>query len=305
MKVVSVVGGLGSQMMAFGLYLALKKTFSNEQIILDFSGYSKYGRANHNGAELNRIFSIEEQQAPSWIAFVTHGPSLFARILRMVLPRLGVFKLHRAKHAAYNYDPMVFRQRARVVYDQCWTSWKYFECVESELLDRLRFPPITDSLNGKIAASMRGDESVALHVRRGDYLNSPVLGGMVDRGYYSKAIELLRSEVENPVFYVFSDDMEWCRANLLPLLGEAPVFVDWNHASLSYIDMQLMTYCRHHIIPNSSFSWWGAYLGKHDRQVVVAPKLWVNPESGLQMRDMNLPHWRVVDNSKANLDHES
>lgn len=302
MKIVSVVGGLGSQMMAFGLYLALKKAFPNDQVILDFSGYSKYGRADHNGAELHRIFGIEEQSAPSWVSYVMHGKSIVAKILRVLLPSFGILSIHRAKHSAYNYDPGVFVERPRVAYDQCWTSWKYFESVEHELRRALRFPLLSDSTNAQIAMSMKGQQSVAIHVRRGDYLQSPVLGGLVGRGYFEDAIHLMRSKINNPVFYIFSDDIEWCRNNLVHLLDQEPMFIDWNHASLSYIDMQLMSHCRHHIIPNSSFSWWGAYLAKHKEQIVIAPKFWVNPKSGLQMNDMNLPDWLIIDNSNASLE---
>lgn len=304
MKIVSVVGGLGSQMMAFGLYLALKKTYSDESVILDFSGFSKHGRIDHNGAELNRIFGIEEGEAPSWIGYVMHGKSVFSRILRLVLPLLGILKIHRAKHAFYNYDASVFAQKSLTVFDQCWTSWRYFEGVESSLRASLTFPPIKDLENGNIATLMQNHDSVAVHVRRGDYLSSPVLGGLVGIEYYAAAIQLMRSEVRNPVFYIFSDDISWCRANILPLLGQEPVFVDWNHRSQSYVDMQLMSMCKHHIIPNSSFSWWGAYLAKHNQQIVVAPKVWVNPNSGLEMKDMNLPNWRIIDNSAAQPSHQ-
>jgi len=297
MKVVSVVGGLGSQMMAYGLYLSLKKAYPNEPIILDFSSYLKYGRSDHNGAELNQIFGIYEDSAPSWLAYVLHSRSILSRLLRYALPRIRIFRLHRAEHARYNYDQSVFLQnRGLVVFDQCWTSWKYFEKIDSHLRETLKFPNFSDPRNLQIAQRMRQTESVAIHVRRGDYLSSHALGGLIGLSYYIDGIEYIKQKLHRPAFFLFSDDPIWCRENLLPHLDGHSQIVDWNKSKESYVDMQLMTCCKHHIIPNSSFSWWGAYLGKHEDQLVITPRVWVRPESGLEMKDMNLPQWHEIDN---------
>lgn len=297
MKIVSVVGGLGSQMMAYGLYLSLKEAYPNECVILDFSSYLKYGRSAHNGAELNRIFGISEDSAPSWLAYVLHSRSFLSRFLRYVLPRLGVFRLHRAELARYNFDQSVFLQDdSLVVFDQCWTSWKYFEKIESNLRAALKFPNFSNPQNLQISQKMRKTESIAIHVRRGDYLTSHALGGLIGLSFYLDGIEYIKQKLQCPTFFIFSDDPVWCRENLLPNLDSDSQIVDWNKSRESYVDMQLMSCCKHHIIPNSSFSWWGAYLAKHETQIVVTPRVWVRPESGLEMKDMNLPHWYEIDN---------
>lgn len=91
-------------------------------------------------------------------------------------------------------------------------------------------------------------------MRLGDYQHEPLLSGICDALYYARAIARIQAEVKNPRFFVFSNDLAWCRAHLEV---ENVVFVDWNQAEKSYRDMQLMSLCKHHIVANSSFSWWG------------------------------------------------
>ncbi|PJF45407.1 MAG: alpha-1,2-fucosyltransferase, partial [Candidatus Thermofonsia Clade 3 bacterium] len=115
--------------------------------------------------------------------------------------------------------------------------------------------------------------SVSLHVRRGDFVQDPVVRrvhGVDLSAYYPRAVAMLMQYVNAPHFYVFSDDPAWVRGNLkLP----APMTViEHNHGELSFRDMQLMSACRHHILANSSFSWWGAWLNPQPHKLVVAPK---------------------------------
>src|SRR5690606_32306903 len=114
--------------------------------------------------------------------------------------------------------------------------------------------------------------SVSIHVRRGDYVGHPVLGGICDLAYYQKAIRSIEKKLKDPLFVVFSNDMDWCRTHLN--LPDA-AFVDWNRGEQSYRDMQLMALCKNHILANSSFSWWGAWLNPANEKLVVSPKRWV------------------------------
>lgn len=119
-----------------------------------------------------------------------------------------------------------------------------------------------------------GEQSVSVHVRRGDYQTPghyERLGCICTEAYYRNAAELMKKKVGNPKFYVFSDEPEWVKAHLR--LGDT-TFVDWNRGNDSWQDMLLMRHCRHNIVCNSSFSWWGAWLNDNQGKIVVAPDRW-------------------------------
>lgn len=256
----------------------------------DFSWFDYHQQ--HNGAELARVFGLVEDRKPIFGALInTRSPPV--RVLRRAARLVGLLSYYGAEQKKHNYDPAVFQQRGNVVFDQCWTSWKYFEGAEQEIRSAFQFPPITDVRNLAAAEVARGATSVALHVRRGDYLASSALGDLAPLHYYERALGHLRERWSDLVFCVFSDDIEWCRANLR--LDRAH-YIDWNKGQDSFRDMQLMSYCRHHIIPNSSFSWWGAWLSESSGKEVVAPQRWANPTSGIELNDMNPPGWTVLRN---------
>ena len=119
--------------------------------------------------------------------------------------------------------------------------------------------------------------SVSIHVRRGDYLTNPVTfqtHGLCDIDYYKKAIDEILDLVDKPHFFIFSDDQSWAKSNII--FGAPTDYVMHNNSLKNYEDLRLMSYCRHHIIANSSFSWWGAWLGNNPEKIVIAPKKWFN-----------------------------
>ena len=299
MKIVNVEGGLGSQMMAYSLYLALEKAYPNEKVICDFTAYHKYYRVDHNGSELNRVFGVKEDCLPIPLAPIIHSGSLFPRVVRKFLTMSGAIKYHDAIQEKYNYDKNVFYLNGTYIYWQCWTSWKYFLGVEEKVLETFKFRPIKGRRNIETQKRILLENSVSIHVRRGDYIGNTVIGELIDIDYYIKALEIIFQNVSNPHFFIFSDDPEWV-TNILAKEIQAPTtHINWNKGLDSYLDMQLMASCRHHIIPNSSFSWWGAYLAKSEGQLVIAPKYWSNYSSGIELKDMNLPDWVVIENRTA------
>ena len=180
MKIVNVVGGLGSQMMAYSLHLALKKAYPTENVICDFSAYHKRGRIDHNGSELRRVFGLMEDCLPSYMEPVIHSRGLALRIARKLLKLSGALKHHDAIQEKYNYDKEVFSQKGVVIYHQCWTSWKYFTSVEKQVREAFTFPPIKDKRNIQIRDGALSKNSVSIHVRRGDYIGNSILGGLID-----------------------------------------------------------------------------------------------------------------------------
>ena len=127
----------------------------------------------------------------------------------------------------------------------------------------------------EIVRQIKDTVSVSVHVRRGDYLKESQYGVIRGFNYYNRAIQLMQKLCPNAVFYVFSDDIEWVR---IQMQGYNAVFIDWNKGDDSFKDLLLMSLCRHNIIANSTFSWWGAYLNRNSKKMVVCPDHWMVDE---------------------------
>jgi hypothetical protein len=129
--------------------------------------------------------------------------------------------------------------------------------------------------NLELARWLRNANAVSIHVRRGDYVDSKKslqFHGLCDISYYQRCIELIEKKIREPSFFVFSDDISWAKDNIR--INHPIIFVDHNTAKTAHEDLRLMTHCEHHIISNSSFSWWGAWLCQNPGKIVVAPQQW-------------------------------
>ena len=168
-------------------------------------------------------------------------------------------------------------------------SYKYFEEYRDAILKELEFS--TDLLSEEtnlIANDMNSSESVSIHVRRGDYLNGyyyNTLGNICDIDYYKRALAVIKNKVDDPHFYVFSDDLDYVAKNLKI---ENATYVDINRGSDSWQDMYLMSQCKHNIIANSTFSWWGAWLNRNPSKIVIAPTRWF---ANMDEDEIVLPEW--------------
>ena len=173
-----------------------------------------------------------------------------------------------------SFDPnLEQRTSPRTYLNGYFLSEKYFRSVEPQLRTELRF---RSSLSTPLAQKIQSTSAVSLHVRRGDYVTNPEthkLHGLCSLAYYQSAVAYLAERQPDIYLFVFSDDIAWARAHLV---FPHPVhFVDENKQDKPYLDMQLMSMCRHHIIANSSFSWWGAWLNPSPHKIVIAPEHWV------------------------------
>lgn len=155
-----------------------------------------------------------------------------------------------------------------------WQSEKYFLWNRHCLLNDFQlYTPLPET--APFLQNIRSTESVALHIRRGDYVTNTAAAnfhGVCDLSYYQHAVKSLRSQLEDIQIFVFSDDLDWAKTNLkltVPLH-----YVDINTSDKGHLDLELMRQCRHHIIANSTFSWWGAWLCTSKDQVVYAPARW-------------------------------
>lgn len=271
MKIVKIYGGLGNQMFQYAFALELEQR-RGEPVYLDLSGFEDYGL--HNGFELERVFGIQTRVAPPDI------------VRRLSVPSSGLVNRFRRKYLTkkthfidryFGYYPAVFDREGDCYYDGYWQSEKYFVDVEEAVRRVFRFREGLGERNEALLQDLPGPR-VSLHVRRGDYLKSENLN-VCTPAYYEAALAELRASIPIRSILVFSDDISWCRENL-QLEAQTTAYIDWNTGLESWRDMALMTRCDHHIIANSSFSWWGAWLNPRMSKRVFAPRPW-------NMREIN------------------
>lgn len=268
MKIVKFLGGFGNQLFQYAFYLALKQKFG--KVKADLSDFENY--TLHQGFELEKILGIRLPQATAFELKLYKSEKrtwLWRKLRRLYATKNAYIE----ENPLFGYDSYIFTEKRNRYYWGYWQHINYLLPVEEELRSALRFPEIEDNKNRDLARLLMNRNAVSVHVRRGDYLGNSMLGGICDMNYYEKSIAYIQQHVSNPLFVFFSNDAEWCSATFQ--LTDSLV-VDWNQGENSFRDMQLMSHCKHHIIANSSFSWWGAWLNTSDDKIVVSPSKWVN-----------------------------
>lgn len=180
-----------------------------------------------------------------------------------------------------------------------WQSHRYFSHIAQQIAADLMPAKPLSVASEAVARAAAQEVSVAVHVRRGDYVSLPAaanLHGALGLDFYVPALARVRKQVGDARYFVFSDDLAWCRANL-PLSNAETVFVDHNVGPDAWQDLILMARCTHHIIANSSFSWWGAWLAdqRHGEtgHLVIAPARWFAGQPQQDHRDRFPSHWVV------------
>jgi len=174
-----------------------------------------------------------------------------------------------------------------------WQTYRIPEAIEEDLRAEFAFREPPTGKNAELLQQIRAAQSaVSLHIRRGDYASAAEGNRVLPMSYYEEAIASLRRELAEPTFFIFSDDPEFARANLPQDLDT--VFVTHNDDITSFEDLRLMSHCSHHIIANSSFSWWGAWLNPDKDKIVFAPRQWMMTPTSF-FPELNPPSWRLLD----------
>ncbi|WP_442587809.1 alpha-1,2-fucosyltransferase [Pedobacter sp. AW31-3R] len=192
---------------------------------------------------------------------------------------------------SFHYDPFFKSIPDNVIIRGHWQSEKYFKDIEDIIRHDLRITSAPSLPNRKLAQAIKSCNSISLHIRRCDYVNDPntfSYHGICGLDYYEKCIEEIVKQVGDPHFFVFSDDPEWAIDNLKT--GYFTTFINHNNADNNFEDLRLMSLCKHNIIANSTFSWWGAWLNTNERKIVLAPKNWFK-EADLNTKDLIPSKW--------------
>lgn len=274
MIVSHILGGIGNQMFQYAAGRALS-CHVQQTLLLDTRDFASY--TLHQGFELERVFALSatlcsEKNARELLGWRAHRQA--RRILRR--PECSWLRgQHYIQEPQFNFWPEFFNLPADSYLCGYWQSELYFNRIEQVIRADFAFREPLTGQNQEIATELARQQSVSLHVRRGDYISDAKASKVMNvcsLEYYQRAISHICTYLENPVFYVFSDDMAWVRRNLQ--LNHPCHYIDFNQGQQSYRDMQLMSLCKHNIIANSSFSWWGAWLNANADKRVVAPQNW-------------------------------
>ncbi len=274
MIIIRLKGGLGNQMFQYALYLQLK-ALGREVKIDEVSGFRDDVQRD---PVLFDVFGITYDKADEAevIDITDAHMDFWSRVKRKIFGR------HSKEYIDMdgNYDPAVLAMESAYL-NGYFQSDKYF--TDKEVLGRLRreyaIKPedvFTNDASWEIYRSIQQTNSVSIHVRRGDYLEPGTVetfGGICDTDYYKRAIDRMLGMYPDAEFFVFTSDKEWCEKNVA---GERFHTVDTGEAKEDAADLLLMSLCKHHILANSSFSWWSAWINDSPEKVVLVPPKWLN-----------------------------
>lgn len=292
MIIVRIAGGLGNQMFQYATARALAED-RKCPLKLDISGFDESRLRSYELNKLNivedlaseeEIYSLKNKRARSPRKFI-HRISRNLRIKKL--------KHFREVHWA-RFDEMLFKANLPLYISGGFQSYKYFDRHRSMIVEELMPKNPLAGKNKELAAHISSCNSVSVHVRRGDYVTSEKASkkhGVLTLDYYEQAIGIIKGKIENPVFFIFSNDKEWVLENLK--FNCQKVFVDNNDVESGHEDIRLMSLCKSNITANSSFSWWGAYLNLNREKTVVAPANWLACEK-VDLTDFILDDWLVI-----------
>ncbi len=281
---------MGNQLFQYaaGKALSLRK---GTPLYLDISGFDHLPEGT-----TKRVFELKPLQicaapaSPSQVEKLAN-PQGLARIWNKWMP---YYRKRIYQEPFYHFDPHFFRASSNTILKGYWQSERYFgdfqDIIRRELTVRTPLTPATEALARKIASV----NAVSVHIRRGDYANDAKTNsyhGLCSPEYYRRALRLIAEKTRDIELFVFSDEIPWAKENLLT---EFPVtFVDHNDSLHAYEDLHLMSCCRHHIIANSSFSWWGAWLNHKPGKIVIATAQWF-AQSDSDTKDLLPQEWLTL-----------
>lgn len=262
-------------MSQYAFYLK-KKSINPNTVFITFCN-------DHNGLELDKIFNIDCRNTfkKKILYFIfrlllTEKLSLITHPLKLILKFLGCKIIK--ENFNYNFNPSFLKSRTGInFYFGGWHSDSYFISEADKIKTEFSFNSIpSNAVNEYYLGLINKTDSVSLHIRRGDFLignNINLFGNICSIEYYNKAILDSQKLIDNPHYFIFSNDMEWVKSNIVL---ENVTYVEGNKGANSWIDLYLMTRCKNNIIANSSYSWWGAWLNSNTMKIVICPSKFSN-----------------------------
>lgn len=269
MIIINLKGGLGNQLFQYASGLHLAK---DEMVYFDLSYFKKN---KHQGEgfqkrafELSLFKKVKFKLLNTTLLKLCLSQNYWITSIRKILP----FGLDNLQYINEENIGKEFTKGTYFYLQGYFQDPKIFENIRSIIISRLQFPKLPRQFSD-IEKKISSTNAVSLHVRRGDYLDEKIneYHGILPLTYYQKSVKIISEKTKNPHFFIFSDDVDWCKDSF-NFIEHKTVISDRN--APHWVDMYLMTKCNHHIIANSTFSWWGAWLNENEDKIVIAPKNW-------------------------------
>lgn len=267
MIIIHVMGGLGNQLYQYALSEKLKQL--GKEVKLDLYAYTdaKGEDREWRELELERLEGLEYTVCTRQerTLFLDNSMKFADRVRRKLTGRKD-----RTVAETADYMPEIFEMDDVYLYG-FWGCERYYKDITGLLRQKIRFPKSSNPANVETLARMEHENAVSVHIRRKDYLtvaDGARYMGICTQAYYQGAFDYIRERVEKPVFYIFSDDVEYAKAHFS---GQDFRIVDWNTGKDSLYDMELMSRCQHNICANSTFSIWGARLNPYPNKIMIRP----------------------------------
>lgn len=275
------MGGLGNQLFQYALVEKLKSMGKNVKVDLSYFEDTPVGDTVRDSIYDKLVYKPEVATTDEIENLRTYN--FFGRVYTKLT---GISKDYFESDSLFK--PEILKRKTGYLVGY-WQSEKYFQDLRESILEDFDFRRIVEK---KINEGQEGQvESVSIHIRGGDYLTkaSSTFGGICTKEYYRKAMEYIRKNVEHPKFYIFTNDKKYAEIIMDGIEAEYQ-YVDWNDESHACADLLLMSKCKHHILANSSFSWWGEYLSDQSG-ITVAPSKWTNDSDN---KDIYRDNWVVL-----------
>ena len=277
MVIIRIWEGLGNQMFQYAFARALKEKGLDVRLDLDRSYDEAFGKKRKHNARFNSVQNFRITLPRIDVCkygryfYLRRGNCVERFFFNFSSYGLGKYKFYEEVSAEYSD---VWSQISGECYIKGWfQSEKYFKDIREILLKEF-VPREKIKISKQLRYAIDDRESVALHVRRGDFVK---IGQTIGLEYYTEAVALMKKKYNNPIFLVFSDDIEWTKRNL-GIDGRC-VYVDGDFKD--YEELFVMSRCRSNIIANSTFSWWAAWLNSNGDKYVIAPNKWAKGQENI------------------------
>jgi hypothetical protein len=268
MIIIKLSGGIGNQLFQYSLgrRLSIEK---GVQLKFDISNYKNSSRP----FKLNNFKIVGEIATADEISnFVSPFSNNYVNLIYRFFQKNIITNSNRIYDEKFlNFDSNVLHTSEDVYLSGYWQSYKYFEDYYSLFQEEFSLVSNPTYLDTKMQNINLTGDSVSIHFRRGDYVTNPRIK-LLELEYYYSAVSYLNTQLCNPHYFVFSDDITWVKNNFY--VENKITYINPNNYFDECNELLLMSRCSHHIIANSTFSWWGAWLGKDKQKKIIAPKYW-------------------------------